>query len=73
MKTAQRRLGAGRNQKKPDREVTYDKNESIKVVGDFYRDFTKLKAIIRDVPNITTEKIKTLNGMEREKTHQELV
>lgn len=53
--------------------MTYDKNESIKVVGDFYRDFTKLKAIIRDVPNITTEKIKTLNGMEREKTHQELV
>ncbi|XP_069989446.1 uncharacterized protein [Penaeus vannamei] len=42
MEAAKRRLGIGRYQmyaiKKPDGEVTHNKNEIIKVVEDFYRD-----------------------------------
>ena len=81
MKAAKRRLGIGRNQmyaiKKPDGEVTHNKNEIIKVVEDFYRDLynsneqpqIEANAVTSDVPNITKEEIKrALKGMKRGKT-----
>ena len=79
MKTAKRRLGIGRNQiyaiKKPDGEVTYNKNEIIRVVENFYRDLynsneqprIEANAVTREVP-ITAEEIKrVLKGMKRGK------
>ena len=63
--------------KKPDGEVTHNKNEIIKVVEDFYRDLynsneqpqIEANAVTSDVPNITKEEIKrALKGMKRGKT-----
>lgn len=57
--------------------MTYNKKEIIKIVEDFYRDLynadeqprAEVIAVIRDVPNITTEEIqKTLIGMKRGRT-----
>ncbi|XP_069992682.1 uncharacterized protein [Penaeus vannamei] len=81
MKTAERRLAIGRNQmyaiKKPDAEVTYNKNGIIRVVEDFYRDLynsneelrIEANPVTRDVPNITIEDIqRSLKDMERGRT-----
>ena len=79
-KTAKRRLGIGKSQmyavKKPDGEVTYNRNEIIKVVEDFYtnlysaNDFsqTEINTEFRDIPIITANEVrKALKSMKRGK------
>ena len=81
VKTTKRKLGIGKSQmyaiKKHNGEVTYNRNEILKVVEDFYTDLynsnditqTEMNIAIEDVPDITVDEIKmAIKSTKRGKT-----